>query len=51
MSDFITIYQERQALRVQIKKLRSNIDWKEFVRLKEREKELSERLDKLIKLV
>lgn len=50
MSDFISTYQERQALRVKIKKLRTKIDWKEFIKLKEREKELSERLQKMIEL-
>lgn len=48
MTDFITIYQQRQGVRQQIKKLRSKIDWKEFVRLKEQEKELSEKLTKII---
>jgi hypothetical protein len=45
MSDFISTYQERQALRVKIKKLRTKIDWKEFIKLKERE-----RLQKMIEL-
>lgn len=48
MSEFIDLYVKRQELRVQIKKLRSKIDWKQFVKLKDEEKELTEKINKLV---
>lgn len=48
MSEFIDLYVKRQALRVQIKKLRSKVDWKQFVKLKDEEKELTEKINKLL---
>jgi hypothetical protein len=50
MSEFIRIYQQRQGVRVRIRKLRrKRFDRDDLLRLKDEEKQLGEQLDKIIK--
>jgi len=49
VSEFIRIYQQRQAVRFRLRKLRRNADVDLFVSLKDEDKKLGEQLDKIIK--